>query len=50
MSETKINELKQGELLAILQSVYQKGEKSIINSPKEMVQEIILQIESVGTK
>ncbi|HHW36310.1 MAG TPA: hypothetical protein GXX18_03325 [Bacillales bacterium] len=54
MSKTIVNEperkLNQVELLAILQSAYQKGEKSIINNPKEMVQDIILQMKSVGTK
>lgn len=48
VKEKPTTELNQGDLLAILQSAYQKGEKSIINNPKEMVQDIILQMKSVG--
>jgi len=54
MSKTMVKEptrnINQMELLEILQSAYQKGEKSIINNPKEMVQDIILQMKAVGTK
>jgi hypothetical protein len=55
MNGTKVKEmpmsrLNQVELLEILQSAYQKGEKSIINNPKEMVQDIISQMKSVGIK
>lgn len=50
MSDSKVGKLNQVELLAILQSAYLKGEKSIINNPKEMVQDIILQMKSVSNK
>ncbi|WP_017756475.1 hypothetical protein [Calidifontibacillus oryziterrae] len=50
MNEQKVSELNQGQLLEILQSAYQKGEKSIINNPKEMVQEMISQMKSIRAK
>lgn len=50
MSDSKVSKLNEDDLLAILQSVYIKGEKSIINNPKEMVEEIILLMKSVGAK
>lgn len=50
MNGTKLRPLEQKELLTIMQTAYQKGEKSIINNPKEMVQDIILQMKSVGTE
>lgn len=50
MKEEKIYEFDQGHLLAILQSAYQKGEKSIINNPKEMIEEMISQMRSIGSK
>ncbi|NSL51756.1 hypothetical protein [Calidifontibacillus erzurumensis] len=50
MSDSKGSMLNQRELLAILQSAYQKGEEMVIKNPKEMVQDIILQMESMGTK
>lgn len=50
MKEEKIYEFDQGRLLAILQSAYQKGEKSIINNPKEMIEEMISQMRSIGSK
>ena len=50
MNDSKVGKLNQVELLAILQSAYLKGEKSIINNPKEMVQDIILQMKSVRSK
>lgn len=50
MNGTKVRTLDQSELLAILQAAYQKGEKSIISNPKEMVQDIIMQMKSVESK
>ena len=50
MIETKEKALNEGELLRILKIAYQKGEKSIIDNPREMVQDIILQMKQVGTK
>ncbi|WP_180994078.1 hypothetical protein [Bacillus sp. Marseille-P3661] len=45
-NQTKLG-LNQGNLLAILQSAHAKGEKSIINDPIEMIQDLIKQMKEV---
>lgn len=46
MEKDNRNKIDQNRILAVLQSAYQKGEKSVIDSPRELIQDMIMQLQA----